>query len=267
MLHHAVANSCSEAMLEIQKRNDPEQAWAQMTMTYIMSGWRSSLLNMGSMNEIASGTYGFMNPTKALYDAFVAREGRDGYRLKSTIRTYDELNAQYGLTVNSGERLVGHEGFFNWKNRALKEDCVMDASYFQALQYINLRVMRYAEVLLLAAEAHVMSGGSRADEYVNAIRSRARLQPLSGVTLDDIKAEKRLELCFECVRYQDLVRWGDAPTYLGQQGKAVPAFSTKGLEAKAFENASYGFKEKHKLLPIPRKEIELNGNMKQNTGW
>lgn len=254
-------------MLEVQKRNDPEQAWTQFTMTYIMTGWRSSLLNMGTLDQISSGTYGFMNPTKDLYEAFVAREGRDGYRLKATMRTYEDLNAEYGLTINSGERLVGHEGFFNWKNRALKEDCVMDASYFQALQYINLRVMRYAEVLLLAAEAQVMSGGNRADEYVNAVRSRAHLQPLSGVTLEDIKAEKRLELCFECVRFQDLVRWGDAPRCLGERGKYVPAFSAKGIEEKAYENAAYGFRDKHNLLPIPRKETELNRNMKQNTGW
>lgn len=267
MLHHAATNGCCEAMLEVQKRNDSEQTWSQYTMTYIMLGWRSSQLNMGSMDQIATGTYGFINPTKSLYDAFVAHDGRDGYRLKSTIRTYDELNAEYGLTVNSGERLVGHEGLFNWKHRALKDDCIMDASYFQVFQYTNLRVMRYAEVLLLAAEAHVMSGGNRADEYVNAIRSRAHLQPLSGVTLDDIKAEKRLELCFECVRFQDLVRWGDAPAYLGQRGKDVPAFSAKGVDPKAFSNANYGFKDKHKLLPIPRKELELNRNMTQNTGW
>ena len=143
----------------------------------------------------------------------------------------------------------------------------MDASYFQALQYTNLRVMRYAEVLLLAAEAHAMSDGARVDEYVNAIRSRARLQPLSGATLEDIKAEKRLELCLECVRFQDLVRWGDAEKYLGDKGKSIPAFSSKGVEAQAFSNATCGFRAKHNLLPIPRKEIELNRNMKQNTGW
>lgn len=267
LINHAAANNCSEAMLEVQKRNDAEQAWTQMTMTYLMIGWRTSLMNLGSLDEIASGTYGFVNPTKSLYDAFVAREGADGYRLKASIRTYDELNANYGLTINSGERLVGHEGFFNWKNRALKEDCIMDASYFQALQYINLRVMRYAEVLLLAAEAHVMSGGSRAAEYVNAVRSRAQLPALGTVTMDDIKAEKRLELCFECVRFQDLVRWGDAESVLGERGRNVPAFSADGVKDNAFTNSLYGFKAKHNLLPIPRKEIELNNNMIQNTGW
>lgn len=267
MLHHAAANGCCEAMLEVQKRNDPEQAWTQMTMVYIMTGWRTSLINLGNLDQIASGTYGFLNPRKDLYDAFLATEGKDGYRLRSTIRTYDELNEENGLTIVSGERLVGHEGLFNWKNRALKEDCIMDASYFQALQYTNLRVMRYAEVLLLAAEAHAMSGGGKAAEYVNMIRSRARLNSLPAVTMDDIKNEKRLELCFECVRFQDLVRWGDASKRLAEQGKSIPAMTANGIEPNAFTNANYGFKDKHNLLPIPRMETELNGNMSQNAGW
>lgn len=266
-LHHAVANGCCEAMIEVQHRNDPEHTWDKMSMEYLMMGWRTALLNMGSLNEISSGTYGFMNPRKSLYDAFVAAEGANGYRLKATMRTYDELKNDYGMSVVSGERLVGHEGIFNWKNRALKEDCIMDASYFQGFQYINRRVMRYAEVLLLAAEAHAMSGGTKAAEYVNKVRERARLQPLASVTMDDIKREKRLELCFEGVRFQDLVRWGDAERAMGEQGKNVPALSTNGVENAAFTNSAYGFKSKHKLLPIPRKELELNKNMSQNPEW
>ena len=267
-LHHAVANGCCEAMLEVQKRNDPEHTWDTMSMEYLMMGWRTALLNIGGLDkDIANGTYGFMNPRKSLYDAFVATEGVNGYRLKATMRTYDELNAEYGLTVVSGERLVGHEGIFNWKNRALKEDCIMDASYFQGFQFINRRVMRYAEVLLLAAEAHAMSGGSKAAEYVNKVRERARLQPLANVTMDDIKNEKRLELCFESVRFQDLVRWGDAERVMAEQGKQVPAFKSDGIDNAAFSNSNYGFKSKHKLLPIPRKELELNKNMKQNPEW
>ncbi len=268
MLHHVRANGCCEAMLEVQKRQDYEQMWNQMTMTYIMIGWRTEHIDTGNLGgTIANGTYGFLNPKKSLYDAFVATEGADGYRLKSTIRSYQNLNDEYKLSVQPGKRLVGHEGYFNWKNRAVVEDCVMDFSGFQALQYINLRVMRYAEVLLLAAEAHAMSGGSKAAEYVNAVRARARLQPLGSVTMADIKNEKRLELCFEGVRFQDLVRWGDAPQYLGEQGKTIPSFSSTGVDAEAFSNANYGFKDKHKLLPIPRVELEVNSGMKQNAGW
>jgi hypothetical protein len=163
--------------------------------------------------------------------------------------------------------MVGHEGYFMWKTRALKEDCIYDASYFQALQYINLRVMRYAEVLLLAAEAHVQGGDkAKALSYINRIRSRAKLPDLTTVTLDDVKKEKRLELCMECVRFQDLTRWNDAEAVMGQQGKEIPAFSSEGVKF-LFKNSAYGFKAKHKLLPIPRKELELNPNMKQNENW
>ena len=268
MLLHVAANGCSESMLEVQKRNDTEQAWNQMTMTFIMQGWRTDKLTMGApaSTYIATGTYGFMNPRASLYNAFVEEEGADGYRLKGTMRTSQQMK-EIGVSVQSGAYMVGHEGYFMWKNRALKEDCVYDASFFQALQYINLRVMRYAEVLLLAAEAHVMGGSmDKALKYINEVRTRARLQSLSSVTLDDVKKEKRLELCLESVRYQDLVRWGDAETIMKDQGKEIPTFSNSGVEFQ-FKNSTYGFKTKHKLLPIPRKEIELNPNMVQNENW
>lgn len=267
-LLHAVADNCCESMLEIQKRNDAEQAWVQFTMTYIMQGWRSEHLNMTgeAAATIAGGTYGFFNPRKSLYDAFVAMEGEDGYRLNSTIRTAEQMK-DFGVTVQAGKSLIGHEGLFMWKNRALREDCVYDNSGFQVLQYINLRVMRYAEVLLMAAEAHVLGGdATKAKEYVNEVRRRARLSDLPSVTLADVKKEKQLELCIESVRFQDLVRWGDAETAMGSQGKEVPTYSN-GQVTFPFVNSTYGFKAKHYLLPIPLKERMLNPNIEQNEGW
>ena len=267
-LGHVATNGCCESILEIQKRNDAEQAWNQMTMTFIMQGWRTDRMTLTGQAsaEIATGTYGFFNPRKSLYDAFVAAEGENGYRLNSSIRTYQQMEA-YGLTLNAGAQLVGHEGYFNWKNRALKEDCVYDASYFQVLQYINLRVMRYAEVLLLAAEAHLQGGDkSKALQYVNKVRERAHLATLGSVTMDDIKTEKRLELFNECVRYQDLVRWGDGEKMLGNQGNQIASFTVAGV-TYPYSNDGSGFKAKHNLLPIPRKEMELNKSMVQNQGW
>lgn len=268
MLLHAAANGCCESMLEVQKRNDAEQAWTQYTMTYIMQGWRTSLHNISgeAASVLANGTYGFLNPTKSLYDAFVDMEGTDGYRLKSTIRTAEQLK-DFGFELQTGKSLIGHEGYYMWKNRALFEDCIYDASYFQVLQYINLRVMRYAEVLLLAAEANLESGNTqKALECINQVRTRAQLPSLTSLTLDDVKKEKRLELCIESVRFQDLVRWGDAETVLKDQGHKIPTYSSTGVTYPV-ENNTYGFKAKHKLLPIPLKEMELNPNMKQNEGW
>ena len=91
-------------------------------------------------------------------------------------------------------------------------------------------------------------------------------EPLTDVSLNDIKTEKRLELCNEGVRYQDLVRWGDAKTALGNQGKDVPAFTGDQVQWN-WHNDKYGFQDKNSLLPIPLKELELNPNMKPNAGW
>ena len=154
-----------------------------------------------------------------------------------------------------------------WKNQALKEDLVSDMSYFQVGEYTDLKVMRYAEVLLLAAEAHLNAGNTaKALDYINQVRTRAQEAPLTSVSLSDIKTEKRLELCNEAVRFQDLVRWGDAATAMKEQGKEVPAYATTGVEW-LYKNDNYGFKSKHNLLPIPLKEIELNPNMTQNAEW
>jgi hypothetical protein len=265
---HAAYNNNCESLFELQKRNDTEQLWSQMDMVFIMQGWRTSVLNYSGQaaNELAQGMYGFMNPRKSLYDAFVAWEGANGYRLSKSVLTYDQVS-NYGISLQTGQYLYGSEGYFMWKNQALKEDLVSDMSYFQVGEYTDLKVMRYAEVLLLAAEANLNAGKTdKALDYINQVRTRAQEAPLTTVTLSDIKTEKRLELCNECVRFQDLVRWGDAESAMKEQGKEVPAYTTNGAEW-LYKNQNYGFKSKHKLLPIPLKEIELNPNMTQNAEW
>ena len=265
---HAAANNNCESLFELQKRNDPEQLWNTFDFIYIMQCWRTSALAYGApaIMELALGTYGFINPRKSLYDAFVAWEGADGYRLHKTMMNYEQLTA-YGVTVQTGAVVYGNEGYFFWKNQSLREDCITDMSYFQVGQFIDLKVMRYAEVLLLAAEAQLQAGNSaKALDYINQIRIRAKEAPLTSVTLSDIKTEKRLELCNEAVRYQDLIRWGDAKSALADQGKQVPAFTGSDVQWN-WQNTKYGFQDKNMLLPIPLKELEINPSMKQNPGW
>ena len=265
---HAAYNNNCESVFELQKRFDTEQMWNQFDMVYLMQGWRSDKLKYkgDASTLLATGTYGFLNPRKSLYDAFVTWEGADGYRLNKTVLTYPQIN-DLGVTISGSNAVYGNEGYFFWKNQSYKDDCIQDMTYFQGGQYINLKIMRYAEVLLLAAEAQLLAGNSsKALEYINQIRTRAQEQPLSAVTLNDIKTEKRLELCLECVRYQDLVRWNDAKAAMGNQGKEVPAFTKDGIQWN-WQNTAYGFQDKHMLLPIPLKELENNPNMQQNTGW
>ena len=266
MQFHAAENNNCESLFELQKRNDPENL--PMDFVCIMQGWRTSALTYSGQaaGVLAQGMYGFMNPRKSLYDACVAWEGANGYRLSKTMWNYEQVQ-NYGVSIQTGAFLYGSEGYFMWKNQAFIEDLALDLSMLQAFQFIDLKVMRYAEVLLLAAEAHLNVGNTtKALDYINQIRSRAQETPLTAVTLNDIKNEKRFELCIECVRFQDLVRWGDAETVMKEQGKEVPNFYNTGTDF-AFKNQTYGFKAKHKLLPFPLKEMELNPNMTQNPGW
>lgn len=265
---HAAANNNCESMFELQRRNDTEQMWNQMDMTFLMQGWRTSVLSYGgdALGTLALGNYGFFNPRQSLYDAFVEWEGEDGYRKNKTIWNIDQMKA-FGVDIQPGASVYGNEGYFFWKNQAFRDDCAADMSYFQVGQFIDLKVMRYAEVLLLAAEANLQAGNTtKALDYINQIRTRAQETPLTTVTLSDIKMEKRLELCNEGVRYQDLVRWGDAKAAMGEQGKQVPAFTGSDVQWN-WQNTKYGFQDKNNLLPIPLKELELNPNMTQNTGW
>ena len=122
----------------------------------------------------------------------------------------------------------------------------------------NRRLIRYADVLLLAAEAHnELDNTPKALEYLNLVRARARGgndSILPDITETDKSAlrlliweERRHELAFESIRYFDLKRQGRMAEVLGPLG------FTEG---------------KNELLPIPQQEIDLSeGKMNQNPNW
>ena len=122
----------------------------------------------------------------------------------------------------------------------------------------NRRLIRYAEVLLIAAEA-INAGGNPAGAltYLNEIRQRARngnttilpdiAETNSDILEDLILEERRHELAMEGHRFWDIVRTGNAPEIFGPLG-----FQTN----------------KHELLPIPQAEIDItNGQIGQNQNW
>ncbi|WP_033148340.1 RagB/SusD family nutrient uptake outer membrane protein [Prevotella sp. P6B1] len=79
----------------------------------------------------------------------------------------------------------------------------------------NIRIFRYADVLLMNAEAKVRQG-KNGDTPFNLVRSRAQMPTLTGVTVDQILDERRMELAGEWgERYNDLVRTGKAAQVLG----------------------------------------------------
>jgi hypothetical protein len=252
----------SESLFELNYINDPQNA--AMSLLAAMTGWRSEKINLPAGSDIYNGTWGFCNPQKELYDAFVSEEGANGLRLTQTMKSYDQLIAE-NYTIKSTDKLYGVEGALMWKSRKVNGEFITGG--FMA-SHNNIRIMRYPEVLLLAAEAHLKGGGGKAAEYVNIVRGRAKLSSKGSVTVEDVMREKRLELCGESVRFQDMIRWGIADKMAGQ-GTSTPTLNPNGTVTYESHNsaATAGFKERHRLLPFPQAELTNNPNIQQNPGW
>lgn len=160
----------------------------------------------------------------------------------------------------------------------------------------NYNIMRYAEVLLLYAEACLMTDDTDgAKDAINMIQERAGAPVSATVNMDVLKKEKKYELWLESSRWIDLVRWGDTDG-VKQAGQKVNTIYDKLVREPQQgetvtwlpgENAStgrfymittneavqkfgtgVGFKEnKNELFPYPKAVLEANPNMTQNPGW
>ncbi len=93
--------------------------------------------------------------------------------------------------------------------------------------WFNVKIIRYGDVILMAAEAaNELGNKTKAADYVNQIRKRARGNtagilpdvPADANLKNAIKHERRIELAMEGERFYDLVRWGDANAVLGGLG-------------------------------------------------
>ncbi len=122
---------------------------------------------------------------------------------------------------------------------------------------INFRVIRYADVLLLDAEA-LNELGRTAEAYplVDRVRARVTLPPLpAGLSADSLRErilrERMFELGLEGQRWADLER----------HARITPALQAEDPEFQFFVAG------KSELLPIPQTERDLNPNVKQNPGW
>ena len=141
----------------------------------------------------------------------------------------------------------------------------------------NWPLMRYAEVLLSLAEAINESEGptSEAYTYLNQIRERAGLAPVSGLTKDAFRKtvlhERRIELAFENHRWFDLKRTMTGPelvAFLNAYGREEMKNPTTPERANAaFAEGDYEFAEYELFLPIPSREIRLNPAIKQTAGY
>lgn len=179
-------------------------------------------------------------------------------------KTLDEVGSTYLATV------LG----FNMKKYVNADDLANISNCG-----INIILIRYAEILLTYAEGKIESDQIDQSVYdaINSIRqgrSDVKLPLIdSGLSKSELRAvvrsERKVELAFEGLRLFDLRRWKTAETEIPGFVEGMTYKNTSGTLVtikldgflKVFDPA------KHYLWPIPKKEIDLNSNLKQNSGW
>lgn len=129
----------------------------------------------------------------------------------------------------------------------------------------NLRVYRFAETLLNAAELSLRTGGSGegdAKTWYNAVRTRAGLPAKATVTVDDVLTERNLEFVGEGKRYFDLVR-AEGISGASAKNKATGALVPNDGTGKG-DGRSNAWTPKKKYIPIAQAELDSDPNLKQN---
>ena len=126
----------------------------------------------------------------------------------------------------------------------------------------NYMISRYADALLMYAEALMPTDPGAAVTYVNQVRARVNMAPIaaSALNIDRILHERRMELAFENHRYFDLVRTGKAIEYISRDLR-----SNVDYEFRVFRNED--IPEYQLILPIPVSEIEKDQTLTQNPGY
>ena len=181
-------------------------------------------------------------PTPELYAAFASIDPR---RAATVLDIEAFIAAQPNpASITYAIGAGGHTGYYN--NKYIKRQGEIGLPDNDLTSRVNYRVLRYADVLLMAAEANYQIGNaSRATQLVNQIRQRAGIPGASVNAIEKVYLERRLELSGEGHRFFDLVRTGQAAQY-------IPGFVVG----------------KHELFPIPQVEIDLaGGNWTQNAGY
>lgn len=204
----------------------------------------------------------FMTPDEFLYE--MEWSGTEGMT-RAQLETTDKI----GIKDPTG--LYGFGGYFAHKIVPWPEDNEKGWYGFK-----NLTIFRYAEVLLMYAEACAMTGDNDGLQYLNAIQNRAGSAHVSStLTLDEVKNEKAFEMWIEGVRFPDMVRWGDTDGVVNN-GKNIPstydAFFTKKepkhriyVEYSNPNKGQTGFvKGKHEYFAYPKVTISRNPNLQQN---
>lgn len=215
-----IGENNSESIFEIQARGDTPTA-----------GVQGYSVSQGARGDGGFG-WGFNTPTQDLADSYEAGDTR---RDATIMFRGETLFDGREINVNAVNPMYNQKAYSSDFSDAWETGK-------------NIRILRYAEVLLMNAEAATQTGGDAATP-LNLVRNRAGLPNATSTAQMDVWKERRHELAFEHDRYFDLVRQGRAGEVLRSHGKTF-------------------VDGKHEVFPIPQEQIDnAAGALIQNPGY
>lgn len=247
------AENGNESIFEIQftgdrsNGNDERQVFNFQVSPYAFGGWelfypsewlvdemKTDLTAGGEISDRVYESIFFDDPNSEMYS-----------RADDAVRTYASV---------SGD--LNHPKYFK------KYSFNQDTNFYNGT---NISVIRYADVLLMYAEAlNENNKTPLAIDQVNIVRQRGGAVPLGAMTKEELRTqirhhERPVELAMEYgIRWFDLYRW--------QRGSTATESIKATLEAHNKPGAD-NFQDKHIVFPIPLQEININENLNQNPGW
>lgn len=229
----------NESLFEIQYvANAGNNFWSNENQ----ASWLSTFTGPRGADMVAGG-WGWNQPSQEFMNKYEAGDLR-----KSVTTLYEGCPSFDGKEYQASYSLTG----YNLRKFLVSKG--ISASYDNSP--MNFPVLRYADVLLMKAEAlNELGNTSLAEAPLNLVRARAGLPAVSGLTQaafrEKLLDERRLELAFEGQRWFDLIRVNN-----GQ-------YAIQFLHSIGKTNMS----EKYLLFPIPQKERDANPNLSQNSGY
>jgi starch-binding outer membrane protein, SusD/RagB family len=251
-----------EDVFKIANNWSKEYIWSALSTPKGTGGWGSILPGVMLENK-GWGKYngwGYYTPTQELYNAY---ETGDLRREVTILKPGDAFKFFGKDTIyGSNNSLSGYQfrKYMEPFSYASPIGTYISPNGDHPTTALNPPLLRYAEVILIKAEAKLMQG-KNADAEINQIRNRAGLTSVTGADMTELKKQRRCEFAGEWAdRHRDLVRWGDAQTTYAQ-----PLHGFGGVviwPARTFNPAV------HNVWPVPTTEISSSGGViAQSSGW
>ncbi len=228
----------SESIFEYQNESGPNK-----TQDY--GSWYGTCQGVrGSSSTDWNLGWGWNVPTQNLVDAYETGDLRRNATILYTGQSDDPSNGGYGRTLPALAPASNLVRKF-WNKKVYVDPAKrISTGWIDGAYWVNQRIIRYSDVLLMAAEsANELGQGATAVNWVNDVRRRAGLGDIAFVNQAQLRAaikqERRVEFAMEGSRFFDLVRWGDASSVL----------------------APLGYQNRNRYYPLPQGVVDRSGGV------